>query len=151
MKKLFIILSLVAFVFACSPSQGQIATLNMAANQTYLEYTTDVVLTNTTAKYFVINTQAPWYTAQAYIVHMDSTTLNMTSVTVVLAGRVSDQTDTWTTISTTKWGETTADTTMIVLNATENQYRQFKLLFTGAGTGTSTITNMEFKQYYGMP
>ena len=152
MKKLFIISFLIAVaLFACNPSSAQIATLNMPKGNTYIEYTTDVTLTNNVAQYFQINAPQDWYTAQSYIVHLDSLAGNMTSCAVVLAGRVSDQTSTWTTIGTVTWGSTTADTTIIYLNATENQYRQFKLTFTGAGTGTTTIANMEFKQWFGLP
>jgi hypothetical protein len=151
MKKLIFILSLIAVVMACNPSQAQIATLYMPKGDTYLEYVTDVTLTNTTAKYFQIVAPQNWYTAQSYVVHLDSLSGNHTNVACVLAGRVSDQTSTWTTIGTINWAGTTADTTIIYLNATENQYREFKLTFTGTGTGTTTIANMEFKQWYGLP
>ena len=146
------IIFLIALMFAVAAiSEAQIATLNMPKGNTYLEYTTDVTLTNTTAKYFQINAPQDWYTAQSYIVHLDSASGNHTNVACVLAGRVSDQTSTWTTIGTVNWGGTSADTTIIYLNATENQYRQFKLTFTGTGNGTTTIANMEFKQWFGLP
>jgi hypothetical protein len=148
MKKIILVLAL---MFAFAISEAQIATLYMGAGKTYLEYTSDVTLTNTTAKYFQFIAPQDWYTAQSYIVHLDSASGNHTKVACLLAGRVSDQTSTWTTISTVNWGCTTADTTIIYLNATENQYREFKLTFTGTGTGTTTITNTEFKQWYGLP
>lgn len=148
MKKLIIVLAL---MFAFAISNAQIATLSMGVGETFKSYATNVTLTNTTAQYFIIKSSAPWYTAQAYTVNLDSLTGNHTKIAVVLAGRVSDQNSTWTTISTTNWGSTTSDTTMTVLNATENQYREFKITFTGTGTGTSRIDYFDFKQYYGLP
>lgn len=156
MKKLMIFLALM-FAFAVI-SEAQVATVNFSKGQTYYEYQTDVTLTNTTAKYFVFKCPQDYYTAQAYAVDMDSTSGDHTNVAVVLAGRVSDVVD-WTTISTTNWkGISNAgvdcagnDTCMVVLNATENAYREFRLTFTGTGTGVTTINNVEFKLYYGLP
>jgi hypothetical protein len=148
MKKLFFVLAL---MFAFAISEAQIATINVPKGNTYVEYTTDVVLTDAVVKYFVFNAPQDYYTAQSFIVHLDSLAGNMTSCTVALLGRISDQTATWTSIGSIKWGSTTADTTIIYVNATENGYRQFKLSFTGAGTGTSTIANTEFKQWFGTP
>lgn len=150
MKKLIFVLGILAVLMACNPANAQ-TTLNMPKGNTYLEYTTDVVLSNTTPKYFIFNAPQDWYTAQSYIVHLDSTSGNHTNVACVLAGRVSDQTSTWTTIGTVNWAGKTSDTTIIYLNANENQYRQFKLTFTGTGTGTTTIANTEFKQWFGLP
>lgn len=149
MKKLFAIIVLM-FAFTVI-SEAQIATLYLKEGQTYVEYATDVTLTNTTAQYFIIDAPKDYYTAQAYTVNLDSTGGNHTNVAVVLAGRVSDQNSTWTTISTTNWTGTTSDTTMTVVNATENGYRQFKITFTGTGAGTTKIDNFEFKQYLGLP
>lgn len=147
MKKLIFVLAL---TFTVVISNAQIKTLTLLPGETYTEYTTDVTLTNNVAQYFIVKSSAPWYTAQAYVVQLDSVSGNHTNMAVVLAGRVSDQTSTWTTISTTNWTGS-SDTTMIVLNATENQYREFKITFTGTGTGVSRIDNFEFKQYYGLP
>ena len=141
---------LIALMLTVVISNAQITTANLAKDVTYWEYTTDVTLTNTTPKYFIINTQPDWYTAQGYIVQLDSVSGNHTNMAVVLAGRVSDQTSTWTTISTVNWTGA-SDTTIISINATENAYRQFKVTFTGTGTGVSKIDNFEFKQYNGLP
>ena len=148
MKKIILVLAL---MFAVAISEAQITTAYLQPDQTFWKYTTNVTLTNTTAQYFVVKSSAPWYTAQSYTVNLDSLTGNHTKIAIVLAGRTSDINSTWTTISTTNWGCTTLDTTATVLNATENHYRQFKITFTGTGTGTSRIDNFEFKQYYGLP
>ena len=142
---------LIALMLTVVISNAQITTANLTKGVSYWEYSTDVTLTNTTAKYFIINTQPEWYTAQAYTVNLDSTSGDHTNVAVVLAGQVSDQESTWTTISTTNWTGITSDTTMTVLNATENHYRRFKITFTGTGTGTTKIDNFEFKYYNGLP
>jgi hypothetical protein len=133
MKKLMIVLAL---MFTVMISSAQIATIDIPKGTSYYNYPTDVTLTNNTQKYFVFNIQSDNYTAQAFIVHLDSLAGNMTSCAVNLSGRVSNQTATWTSIGTITWGGTTADTTIIYLNATESAFRQFKLNFTGGGTGT---------------
>jgi len=149
MKKLTIFIALM-FAFVAI-SKAQIATINMGKGVTYTEYTTDVTLTNNVAQYFLFYPQTDYYTAQNFIVHLDSLSGNHTNMACVLAGRVSDQTSTWTTIGTVNWAGTTSDTTIIYTNATENAYRQFKLTFTGTGTGTTTLANTEFKIWYGLP
>ena len=148
MKKIMIFLAL---MFAVAISNAQIATINVPRGNTYTEYTTDVTLTNNVAKYFQFNISTDYYAAPTYIVHLDSASGNHTNVACVLAGRVSDQTSTWTTIGTVNWAGTTADTTIIYSSSTEVPYRQYKLTFTGTGTGTTTIANTEFKFYYGLP
>lgn len=151
MKKL-IFLFVIAALFACQQqASAQIATINVPRGNTYAEYTTDVTLTNDVAKYFQFNISTDYYAAPTYIVHLDSASGNHTNVACVLAGRVSDQTSTWTTIGTVNWAGTTADTTIIYSSSTEVPYRQYKLTFTGTGTGTTTIANTEFKFYYGLP
>lgn len=141
----------IALMFTLVISNAQIATLSMAEGETYKAYSTNITLTDAVAQYFIVKSSAPWYTAQAYTVNLDSLTGNHTNIAVVLAGRVSSQNPTWTTISTTNWKNTTLDTTMTVLNATENQYREFKITFTGTGTGTTRIDYFDFKQYFGLP
>lgn len=148
MKKLVLF---IALMFTMVISNAQIATLSMGVDETYKEYSTNTTLTNTTAQYFLVNSSAPWYTAQCFVLNLDSLSGNHTNVAVVLAGRATDVTPAWTTISTTNWTGVTSDTTMTVLNATENHYRQFKITLTGTGTGTTRIDNFEFKQYYGLP
>jgi hypothetical protein len=156
MKKLFIISFLIAVaLFACNPAGAQIATLNINEPNTYVEYSTNVTLTDAVAQHFIINAPQDWYTAQAYTVNLDSLTGSHTKIAVVLAGQHSDVESAWTTISTTNWIGTVpgtgVDTTMTVINATENGYRRFKITFTGTGTGTTRIDNFEFKQYFGLP
>lgn len=148
MKKLIFIISLLVVSFA---TQAQMLTTNLDHGVSYANVTTNYTLTNNVAQYWLIYTQPDWYTAQEFIISLDSLAGNHTNVAVAVFGRVSDQM-TWAQIgSTVNWKGTTADTTFAITNATEVKYRQYKVLFTGTGTGTTTIDRMEFKYYNGLP
>lgn len=149
MKKLILILVL---MFAFMATEAQLRTTNLRSGVTYANVSTDYTLTNAVANYWQINAGQNWYTAQTCIIALDSTGGDHTNVAVQLQGRASTTAATWVNIgSAVNWTGTTADTVIIYTNATENLYREFKLLFTGTGTGTTKIDNMEFKQYFGMP
>ena len=155
MKRLIFILALM-FAFAISNAQTTITTISAGdASQTYKEYTTDVTLTNTTAKAIYFNMQPEAYTAQNVIVQLDSLTGNHTNVAVAVYGRISDQQG-WTAIgSAINWtgvhASAGADTTILFANATEVAYRQFKVLYTGTGTGTTNIMYQALKIWNGVP
>ena len=150
MKKLFIILSFV--VAFTATSKAQMLSSYMTPTQTWLDVSTNYTLTNTTAAYWFISAPKDYYTAQAVVVELDSLSGNHTNVAVQLQGRYSSSSATWNNIgSAVNWKGTTADTTIVILNATENGYREFKLLFTGTGTGTTKVDNMQFKMWYGLP
>ena len=144
MKKLFFFFALMFAFMAIS--EAQITTGYIIYPNTYWEYQTNVTLSNAVAQYFVVDAAMPEGNIQDVIVQLDSLSGNHTNVAVALYGRKSDQTSTWTAIgSAINWKGTTADTTIIYSNTTENNYRQFKILFTGTGTGTTRIDNFEFK------
>lgn len=150
MKKIALIFAVI-LAFAVN-SQAQMLTTSLDKGVTYKEVTTDYTLSNTTPKYWQVNAQVDFMTAQDVIVHLDSAAGDHTNVAVALYGRKSAQTSTWTAIgSAINWKGTTSDTTIIMSNTTENGYRQYKILFTGTGTGTTTIANMELKLWYGTP
>jgi len=152
MKKLVIFSIIFAGFLLFSETQAQITTLYMRDGQTYSQYTTDVTLTNTTAQYFKIVSTQDWYTTQTVVLQLDSASGDHTNVAVQLQGRLSSQFSSWTNIgSAVNWAGTTSDTTLAISNTTENAYREFKILLTGTGTGTTTIDNFEFKQHYGNP
>ena len=152
MKKLVLFIGL---LMAFTVVNAQISTLNLNSGQTYAEYTTDVVLTNAVAQNFRINAAQNWMTSPYIAVAIDSTSGNHTSLNIVLAGRMSDQTTVWTSISDVTWdmdhAGSAADTIIITGASAETFYRQYRVTFTPVGTGTSTITNFEFKQYFGIP
>ena len=143
-------MSLMFSFMLISNAQTTIATLSADKGSSYIQYSTDVTLTNTTAKATYFYFQPDTYTATNFIVQLDSATGNHTNVAVVLYGRISDQQATWTAIgSAINWGGKNAsagcDTTILFANTTETAYRQFKLLFTGTGTGTTTICYQAMK------
>jgi peptidoglycan hydrolase-like protein with peptidoglycan-binding domain len=150
MKKLFILIALM-FTLAVI-SNAQIATLYPdPATGTIIDYKTNNTLTNTTAKYFYFYFTPDQYNAQSVVINLDSASGNHTNVAIVLSGRMCDE-QAWTAIgSTINWKGTTSDTTILITNATEVAYRQFKILFTGTGTGTTTIDRQVFKIWYGIP
>jgi hypothetical protein len=150
MKKFLFIL--IAFVTLAATSQAQMLSTTMTPNQTWVNVATNYTLTDAVAQYWFISAPKDYYTAQAVVVELDSLTGNHTNVAVQLQGRYSSSSATWNNIgSAVNWKGTTADTTIVILNATENGYREFKLLFTGTGTGTTRIDNMQFKMWYGLP
>ena len=144
MKKLIFVLALlVSFTFV----NAQNATYTGADNQTYLNVSTDHTLTNTTAKWFEFVMPNDWPCAQVLVVNIDSTGGNHTNVAMAVYGRNSSL-ESWTAIgSAINWKGTTSDTTITFANTTENRYRRYKVLFTGTGTGTSKVDNMELKLY----
>lgn len=151
MKKTILFITLILGLALSANSQTLLKTSEGTIQNPYWNITTNYTLTSTTPAYFQFNTTNYPYTAQEVVVNLDSASGNHTNVAVALYGRVSDQLS-WTQIgSTVNWKGTTADTTLIISNATENKYLQFKLLFTGTGTGTTTIDRTEFKLYNGLP
>ena len=149
MKKLLFVITL---FLAFATLQAQIATKNVATGKTQLEYTTDVTLTNAVAQYLYIISKQHTYTAQSAIIQLDSAGGNHTNVAIQLQGRYTTA-DAWQNVgSAINWKGTTSDTTIVYLNAAENGFRQWKLLFTGTGTGVTTIDNIFWKQWlYGTP
>jgi hypothetical protein len=149
MKKIIAIFVIALMAFT---APAQMLTTQLDKGVTYVNVGTDYTLTNTTAAYWQVNAQSDYMTAQDVIVHLDSASGNHTNVALAIYGRKSAQTSTWTAIgSPINWKGTTIDTTIIFSNTTENGYRQYKILFTGTGTGTTTIANMELKLWYGIP
>ena len=149
MRKL---VTLLVILFAFVTMEAQMLTTSLRPGETFKQVTTDYTLTSTTASYWQVNTQLDSQLAQAWVVHMDSATGNHTNVALQLYGRVCSL-DAWATIgSAINWlGGIDGDTTISYINDTENEYRQFKLLYTGTGTGTTTISEQAFKVYKGTP
>ena len=130
---------------------AQLVTVKMPASQTYVEISTDYTITNAVAGYYLINAAKDYYTAQDIVIQLDSTSGDHTNVAVQLQGRKTDN-SAWANIgSAVNWTGATGDTTIVYTNATEVGYRSFKLLFTGTGTGVTTIDNVEFKLWLGLP
>lgn len=144
MKKYAILLVLmVAALF----TQAQMVTINMDNGETYAAAPTTYTLTNTTAQYIQFNAGQNMPTTQDFLCHLDSLTGNHTRVTLQLYGQ-KFATSAWTAIgSAVAWTGTTADTTIVLSNATANRYRNYKVTYTPLGTGTTKIFTQQFKLY----
>ena len=157
MKKLVLFIALIAFGMM---AEAQTKTYSLREGQTYLKVAGPFVISTNTPLYYEITAAQPWYTAQSITIAIDtgSTTsvAEHATVAVQLAGRNSDQMA-WTNIGSavTFYPSVSneVDTVINILNATEVSYRQFRVSVTGdsGATKRSTISNFEFKQFYGLP
>lgn len=151
-KTLIAILFIALLTFAaCDDAEAQMRTDNLRPGVTYVDVSTDYTLTNAVAQYWAVNAGQNYYTAQELVINLDSASGNHTNVAIQLQGRITSM-DAWANIgSAINWLGTTSDTSIVYSNTTENKYRQFKILYTGTGTGTTTIDRQVFKQYFGLP
>jgi len=151
MKKYILFFASFLFAFALAAQTVTLPTMAGAAqsvNATSQLVTTDYVLTNTTARNFIFTAPQPKPTTQDYVIDLDSLAGNHTNVAVALYGQKSTLKGDWTQIgSTVNWKGTTADTVIIISNATANRYSLYKVTATGTGTGTTTIANQWLKLY----
>lgn len=146
MKKYIVLfITLIIGVFATA----QTVTFPALDTETTYSYVgTDYSFTNSVARVFVFPTRSHYKTAQDYVIRLDSVSGNHTSVTVVLAGSKSALKNDWTTIGTVVWTtvpKPSADTTIIISNATANRYRYLRATVTGAGSGVSKVSDQELK------
>lgn len=144
MKKLVFLLSLIA-VFAMN---FQAQTTNLAMGEgTYMSVLTDYNLTNTTVRNMIFFAPQDFAATQDYLIQLDSVSGNHTNVAVALYGS-KFATTTYSQIgSTVNWKGITADTTIVISNATANRYRYYKVVITGTGTGVSKVDAQELKLY----
>ena len=149
MKKLFLLLAFLAV--ALLQTQAQMTSTTIRTGITYANVITEYTITNTTAAYWYVVAPQNYYTAQELVISLDSASGDHTNVAIQLQGRLTTL-DAWTNVgSAINWKGTTNDTIIVYSNTTENKYRQFKILYTGTGTGTTTINRQVFKQYFGLP
>lgn len=151
MKKIILFLMLiVAFVATAQtvtlPTMAGAAQDKNATAQTVL---TDYTLTATTVRNFIWTAPQPKPTTQDFVINLDSLTGNHTNVAVALYGQKSQYKADWTQIgSTVNWKGTTADTTILISNATANRYSLYKTVVTGTGAASTTkIDVMGLKLY----
>lgn len=146
MKKLFLILAVLFAVVTVS--NAQLGTTVMNAGNTYAKVVSDYNVTNTTAAYYLFKAGQHYPTTQDYIVQLDSVSGNHTNVAVALYGQKSEVLGDWTAIgAAVNWKGTTADTTIAISNTTANRYRNYKITFTGTGSGVTKIDTQELKLY----
>jgi len=143
MKK-FILLLVLAVVAIAANSQ----TYNLAIGEgTWKQVGTDYTVTNTTAVNLIWFAPNDWTTTQDYLIQLDSVSGDHTNVAVALYG-AKFATGAYSAIgSAVNWKGTTADTTIIISNATANRYRYYKVVVTGTGTGVSKVDSQELKLY----
>lgn len=141
-KLLFFLAAMFCFVLV----NAQTATVDMN-KVTYSVITTDYSATNTTELWFKFSAGKDFPATQDFRVELDSLSGNHTNVAVALYGRKFSG-DGWTAIgSAVNWKGTTADTTIIISNATANRFREYKVGYTGTGTGVTKVDKQEFKLY----
>lgn len=135
MKKFLLIV--IAAVVVAITTQAQV---------TLKEVNTAVTVTNTTPASTIFTMPQHFPTTQDYKVVISKTSGTQTNVAVKLEG--SKFGDTWTAIgSTVNWKLSSADTTIVISNTSENRYRKYKVTFTGTGTGVSSVTYQGLKLY----
>lgn len=148
MKKLISILTVICLFVVSVNAQFLSSSLiktNTISDNSSLTYSIE----NAVVGYWYINAPKDYATAQMVSVELDSIAGNHTNVAVQLYGRYNSY-SAWATIgSAVNWTGATADTTFNIVNTTENGYREFKLLFTGTGTGETQISTLFFKQWFG--
>jgi type IV secretory pathway ATPase VirB11/archaellum biosynthesis ATPase len=144
MKKLILIMLFTVAMFAV---KAQTATYQIAPNLTFQNVATDYTLTDAVAQYFVFKAEKNVPIAIDYQVLLTKGTGSQTETTVVLSGRKFSS-DTWTDIVTALSGTITTTALVTLTFPGANQYREFKVAFTGEGTGTTTISNQQFKIWY---
>lgn len=151
MKKIIIFLMLmVAFVAtAQTVTLPTMASATNNINATAQTVVTDYTLSATTVRNFIWTAPQPKPCTQDFVINLDSLTGNHTNVAVALYGQKSQYKGDWTQIgSTVNWKGKTADTTILISNATANRYSLYKTVVTGTGAASTTkIDVMGLKLY----
>lgn len=147
MKKFILFLAFAVSAFIVS---AQFATSSCTKPDTYVEISSPsnspFIITNTVSKYWLIKGGQDYASMQDLIIQLDSVSGNHTNVAVAVYGQKSDLKADWTQIgSTVNWKGTTADTIILFSNASAVRYRNFKVVYTGTGTGVTKITKQQFK------
>lgn len=143
MKKLFLFICLLVS-FAVS---AQLATVQLNLPNTYVKVNATYNITSTTVGYMLFKAGANTPTTQDYAVKLDSISGNHTNVAIKIYGQKFDSGAYAQIGSTINWKGTTKDTLIIFSNATLNRYRNYKVEYTGTGTGVTRLTYQEFKLY----
>ncbi len=122
---------------------AQDATFYIAERNSIDIVNTNYTLTNTTVVWFQWNAERDMRATQDYEVNLDSVSGNHTNIAIKLFGRKFSG-DSWTQIGSTV-NSTTGTATETISNTVANRYRQYKVEFTGTGTGVTTIDFQKFK------
>jgi len=141
MKKLFVLL---VFAFVAFATNAQTVNESMGG-KTYAAWNTDYLVTNTTTRTFIIEAGNDFTSKQDFLFQLDSVSGNHTNVAVTLYG-AKFATSAYSAIgSAVNWKGTTADTTIVISNASATLWRYFKITVIGTGTGVSKVDSHEAK------
>lgn len=128
---------------------AQMAKKSIGLGNSEVRDVTNYTLISDTAQYWLVTANQKVPTTQDFIVKLDSLSGNHTNVAVQLMGQKSTDKGDWTNIGlAVNWKGTTADTTIIISNDTVTRYRNYKVVYTGTGTGRTTIDIQELKLWY---
>jgi hypothetical protein len=110
--------------------------------------TTDYTVTNAVESWFLYKSEKNYPIAVDYQVLLTKGTGSHTDMSVQLYGRKFSG-DGWTSIGVPVTSGTITTTYLLTVSYPGNlQYREFKLGFTGTGTGTTTVSNQQFKVWF---
>lgn len=156
MKKnmIFLMISMIILSFATTPALSQdkpIVKLKPAATYYSVPCTAGDSLKASDSIWVLVQSDKDWPATQDVLVKLTKVSGNP-RVTVKLWGRKFSTTD-WTLIgSRVIWTATTSDTTIVISNATDNRYRNYKIgMATSATAQKSLLSRFEVKEYYGAP
>jgi hypothetical protein len=134
------LIGMIGFTFA------QTATVTIPTSDTYVAYNTDATVAASTTVWFKVigNQHVPC--TQDLIIHLDSISGGTHATTVKLYGTKFGTT--YAQIgSTITWVASTADTTIILSNATATRYRDYKIEVVNAAGDVTKIDYWKFKLY----
>ena len=149
-KVLFLIVMLFSFISMEAQTKVQEATILIPNTFGSIVSPTAIAsiykITNTVAGYVLFKAPMNNGSKQDFVIELDSVSGNHTNVAVAIYGQKSALKGDWTQIgSTVNWKGTTADTVIVVSNATFVYYQNFKYVFTGTGTGVTKLTQNYIK------
>lgn len=141
------IISIIMCLFLFTGIQAQTKTGTIKTGNSYIDLNfnaSDTVAAGQTSYDVIIFSAQHYPTTQDLLVKLDS--ISTPGVTVALTG--SKFGTTYAAIdSTVTWSGTTADTTIIISNATLNRYRYYKVTVTRTA-GKAGINDVKLKQYF---
>lgn len=139
---------ILVLVFVALISKAQTVTYSpLNVDETKFVQNGDYTLTNTTVRTFILPAAKKVPTTQDFYIQLDSLSGNHTHVTVALYGAKFSDTAYSAIGSAVTWTGTTADTTIVISNATANRYSYYKWTLTGVGTGTTKVDSQQLKLY----
>jgi hypothetical protein len=145
-------LMLIVMLFSFIAMEAQVATSIVTAPATAVSLTSPTAtasiykITNATAGYWLVKAPLEKGSKQDWAIKLDSVSGNHTNVAVAVWGQKSSLKGDWTAIgSAVNWKGTTADTVIIISNASFVYYQNFKVVYTGTGTGVTKLTQQNLK------